>query len=960
MLGGGALVGRDRECALLEDALAGLAGSRGGVLLLSGEAGVGKTALVETVLGSAPVRVLRGAGHPGPVLPYEPLLRVLRDGRLRAAVDAETSPAERGRMSALPGVAGGTGDVDPHVAVCEALELAVAGQPTVVFLDDLHWADGPTLELLERWAPTLADAAVLLIGAYRSDGLARRHPLRRLRAQLRRGRGVRELSVEPLDEAGTASLLGHRLGEQGLPELAAVIHERAQGVPFYVEALADAVATEVAAGSTADPHVAAAVVPDRIRDAVLLRLEALSPSAVELAEVAAAAGTRMPLAVAVELSGETAVDELCDSGLLEEVTGPSGHAEAAFAHALVRDALYAATPWTRRRAHHRRLAAAFEAGGHPPNAVAAQWLSAGEAGRARPWLVAAAQEACAAHAYRDAGAAIRTALESWPAGEDRSGHVAALELWARCAERCGELDDAVAAFGELVATHRSAGDDAAVAESQRRLASVQELRGDWPAALAARALAADAFDRVGRRRDGAAERLAMAGHLHSTGSVSDALRLVVAAAGALPSDDVPLRARALGLEGLVRAKLGDGERGVALAREGLSVALTAGLHDLSADAYYLWADALEQAARYPEALNAWSTAFDYCQAQGLDATAQVCLACLVPALRHTGQWQQAAKVCDDVFANPAAPEPARMVAAGELGLILAARGETKPARRHLTAAFAFAEATELFGLEIDTSWGLARVEEAESLDSAAAQRLSRLVRRCASREERHYAVAALRWAASFFAQRGLSAEVAACADALSRIAGATGAPEALAALSCAHSESAMLEGDPHRAADGFEQALSLLAPLDLPPETAEVALRGGVAWGAVGGRDRAVELLVTAYHTARNLRARPLALCAARELALLGEDVGRRLGRRAAGDLARKGLSRRELEVLRLVAQGLTNREIGQGLFVSTRTVDMHMRNLLAKLGCRARAEAVSRAADLGLLDLSRPAEPRP
>ena len=195
--------------------------------------------------------------------------------------------------------------------------------------------------------------------------------------------------------------------------------------------------------------------------------------------------------------------------------------------------------------------------------------------------------------------------------------------------------------------------------------------------------------------------------------------------------------------------------------------------DLAAEAYYLWANSLAQAARYPEALNAWSTAFDYCQAQGRDATAQWCLACLVPALRHTGQWQQAAEVCDDVFANPAAPERARMVASGELGLILAARGETKPARRYLTGAFAFAEATEVFSLEIDTTWGLARVEEAEGRDTAAAERLSRLVRRCATREERHYAVAALRWAASFFAQRGLSAEVAACADALSRIASAT-------------------------------------------------------------------------------------------------------------------------------------------------------------------------------------------
>jgi DNA-binding CsgD family transcriptional regulator len=907
--------------------------------LVSGEAGAGKTALVEAVLAHTGLRVLRGAGYPRPGTLYESLTAVLRNRRWAPADDA--------------------GVKDPQVVVRQALEQAVGEEPTVVFFDDLHWVDAATLELLERWAPTLADEPVLLIGAYRSDGLARRHPLRRLRAQLHRGRGLLELHVAPLDETGTAMLVAQRLGERGSPELAAVIHERAQGVPFYTEALTEAVASERAGPGSDDARLAAAVIPDRIRDAVLLRVEFLSPAAVELAEVAAAAGTRIPMQVAVELSDDATVEELCDSGLLEEVPGPSGQAEAAFRHALVREALYAATPWTRRRAHHHRLAEMLDGTAAPPQAMAAQWLAAGDTLRARPWLVAAAEAACAVHAYRDARAAIRTALQSWPDGEELSGRLAALELWAGCAERCGELDEAVAALQEVAETYRAAADEAAVGESERRLAGVHELRGDWPAALAARAVAAEAFDRAGRPGDAAAERLAMASHLQSTGLLSDALRLVVAAARELPPDDVSLRARALGLEGLVRAKLGDGERGVALAREGLSAALAAGLDQLSAEAYYLWADALEQAARYPEALHAWSAAFEYCQSQGLDATAHVCLACLVPPLRHTGRWEQAVDVCRDVLANPAAPEPARMVAAGELGLILAARGETKPARRHLIGSFAFAEATELFGLEIDTSWGLARVEAVEGHASAAAERLSRLVHRCATREERHYAVAALRWATSFFAQRDLSAEVAACADALSRIASATGAPEALAGLACAHGESALLEGDARRAAGGFERALELLAPLDLPPETAEIALRCGVAWGAAGARDQAVGRLVAAYHTARNLRARPLALSAARELAALGEDVGSRLGRRAAREVQREGLSRREVEVLRLVAQGLTNREIGQELFVSTRTVDMHVRHLLSKLGCRARAEAVRRAAELGLLEVSRPVESR-
>jgi DNA-binding CsgD family transcriptional regulator len=92
-------------------------------------------------------------------------------------------------------------------------------------------------------------------------------------------------------------------------------------------------------------------------------------------------------------------------------------------------------------------------------------------------------------------------------------------------------------------------------------------------------------------------------------------------------------------------------------------------------------------------------------------------------------------------------------------------------------------------------------------------------------------------------------------------------------------------------------------------------------------------------------------VAAARELELLGEPVERRLGRRAAGLLERGGLTRREVEVLRLVANGQSDREIARALVLSPRTVEMHVANSLGKLGCRSRAEAVRRAAELGLLD---------
>jgi DNA-binding NarL/FixJ family response regulator len=131
---------------------------------------------------------------------------------------------------------------------------------------------------------------------------------------------------------------------------------------------------------------------------------------------------------------------------------------------------------------------------------------------------------------------------------------------------------------------------------------------------------------------------------------------------------------------------------------------------------------------------------------------------------------------------------------------------------------------------------------------------------------------------------------------------------------------------------------------------AQTSLRAGVAFAAAGERRAAVERLGDAYRIARRLRAAPLAGRAATELEALGERADKRLGRRAAAREGGPGLTRRELEVMRLVAAGRTNREIARDLFLSTRTVDMHVRNALSKLRARSRTEAARKASDLGLL----------
>lgn len=918
----GRLLGRWGEQDRLREALVRLRGGDGGLWLVEGDAGAGKTTLVESVL-SPELRVMRGGG-PGRGIPCGPL---------RAALSGHWPGAAAGAEGDVPAV------------VREAFERLARERPTVVFLDDLQWADAATLTVLGGWAVPSTGLPLLVIGAFRSDELPRGHPVRELRSRLRQAAGGKERHVRlgPLGPGDSALLVRRVLGDMATQDVVDTVVRRARGLPFYLEELASAVAET---GDTA-------VVPESVTDAVLQRVARLSDAARSVAPVVAVSGS-VRLDVLAEFGAEEAgIEELFDAGALVRPPG-AGAGEAAFRHALMGEALYAAIPWARRRRLHAALAQAMEVRGEAPALVAAHWEKAHEPTRACPLLLEAAEAACRVHAYRDGMDTIERALALWPTGADADVRTRALDLLGECAARCGETGKAARAWEQVATTCQATGDHVAHARIARCLAGVYELADDWPRALAARYVAAEKYATTGRRAEAAAERLAAASHLHSAGDLTGAMRLVAEAWQDIDATELDraaeLRVRAMGTEGLIMAKRGEGAAGIVLTREALDLALGSGADSLAADIYYLYADALEQRTAYPAALDAWTDALSFCRTRGLDADAHVCLACLTPALRHTGQWDRALKAGQEVLAQDDAPDVARMVATGEIGLILANRGTTASARRHLARAAAYARVHELFALEIDTGWGLARTDALDGHDDSATTRLRELTTRCLALEEHHYSVAALRWAATYFARHELRGDLGACTDALARVAAATGTAEATAALAHALAEAALLEGDAHRAADRFERALALLVAVALPPETAETQARAGAALAAAGDRTNAVERLVGAYHTARSLRARPLASAAARELEALGEDVRRRLGPRAARQTGTASLTRRECEVLRLVAAGLTNSEIAARLFLSTRTVDMHVRNLLTKLDCHTRTEAVRRAEELAVL----------
>jgi DNA-binding CsgD family transcriptional regulator/tetratricopeptide (TPR) repeat protein len=943
------LVGREAERERLSQAVKRADAGQGSIVLLAGEAGVGKSRLAEEVAENCPPPVLRGAAVEGASIPYGPIIAALRSYLRSDPSGLDECGALRPHLALLLPELGDPAENSDRSTIFEAVRCAfariAAEGPATVVLDDLQWSDEATLELLAALASPLREMPLVILAAYRSDGLPRDHMLRWLRNELRRGGEIDEVVLEPLDGEQTAVLLGELLPEAPSPSLVRAIYDRTRGSPFFVEELAAALLArgslqpgkrglELAEGEE-EP------VPETVRDAILIGVADLSEQAQAAVEVAAVAADSVDLGLVATLSSEEGLIEAVESGLLTE----DGDGRAGFRHALAREALYGEVPWLRRRDLHRRFAKSLESRAAPAIEVAGHWRGAGDTARAREALVRSARESEALRAHRDAARAAREALELWPEGEEETARIETLERYAGCTELVGQLAEAAKAWRELAAIRNDRGEGTGFAEAQRRLAAVSELKGDRDAAFAARRLAVEAFLAAGRPADAASERLAMANHRRAGAHYSEAIELAEAVIGdADAAERADIKARALGLLGVARAKGGDYEGGLETVRGGLALALERDMTPVAAELYQRLSLVLYDSADYRRAEEALDAALGLCRTDGDADTELACVTCLIYVLRERGEWKRACELGRELIERGEAV----WVAEGLVGAIHAFEGKLASARRMLSSSRASSSALGHYNMFIDSTTGLARVAAAEGALDEAAEHCRALLARWDESEDHHYAVWGLRWAAVFFARQGDREGLHACTAALTRMASDGGHDDALAALAQAIGEAALLDGDAETAADQLCRAVDLYRELSLPFERAQVEVRAGIAIAAAGEREQGLERLGDAYRTARKLGAQPLAAEAAHEVAALGDSVASRLGSRAVTNEA--ALTRRELEVLRHVSVGRTNREIAQELFLSPRTVDMHVRNILRKLDCRSRVEAAHRASELDLL----------
>ncbi|MGX5654940.1 ATP-binding protein, partial [Geodermatophilus nigrescens] len=396
------LVGRAREIAALESAVDRAAAGRGSAVLVAGDAGVGKSRLLDELAARAAgrgLRVLTGhcvdLGEVG--LPYLPFVDLLRP------VAAELGEGAAGLFAAGAGAAESDGaDLDAAVralrppvddgrlqlfeAVAGALASLAAQTPVLVLLEDLHWADRSSRDLLRYLLARLADEPVAVVASYRSDDLHRRHPLRPLLAELVRLPGVERLDLGPLPDPAVEELvrgLAAGVDDRTVDDVVA----RAEGNAFYAEEL-------LAAG------LAGETLPWALTDVLLARVEQLSPAAQQVLRGVAVAGRRVRHELLSAVGGpsdgdlERALAEAVHSHLL--VVDPDGAYR--FRHALLREAVLAdLLPGERVRLHAAvaaHLAAVPGAGtaaerahhlqesNDLPGALTASLEAADEAGRA--------------------------------------------------------------------------------------------------------------------------------------------------------------------------------------------------------------------------------------------------------------------------------------------------------------------------------------------------------------------------------------------------------------------------------------------------------------------------------------------------------------------------------------------------------------------------------------------------
>jgi DNA-binding NarL/FixJ family response regulator len=960
-----ALVGRLPELERLEEHLRQAAAGRGGTVLVAGDAGIGKTRLVTELTGRA-----RAAGAQplvgrcidlvGAEVPYLPVAEALRPLTAREDVRELLGSARELRWL-LPGMVPGEeptrrrGVPRSQFGLLEELlallEVAAGTEPVVLVLEDLHWADASTLDLVALLAHNLAERRVLLLGTYRTDELPGDHRLRRLVTGLLRAGGATRLELGPLDREELEALLQRPAPPQLPPAVTEAIVARSEGNPFFAEELL------AAAGQGVDlPHV--------LRDLLLQRIARLDRRTQDVLRVVAAAGRDVPypvLAAVVDVpEGELrqALRAAVDHGVL---VGDQAAGTFRFRHALLAEAIYVTLLPGEREQLHARLAAELACSPRPVAAELAQhWAAAGRAPEALAASVAAAREAEAVFGLAEAAQHLERALALWdlvPAAAELVGlDLAALLEWT------AEVVDLTGAGTRAIELVRRA---IALVDHPVRAALLHESLGrflvasaSYEAGLAAFRTAVEVVpaEPVTPER---AHVLAALGNVLMLGWRHDESREVCHQALALARQVGARRSefRALAVLGVDLAYLGRTEEGLDCLWEALHLAEDSGEPQDLGRAYILLTDVLTMLGRPRESVRLAATGIALARKHGREHGADIVLVVnLIEALTDLGEWQEADRVGSAAIRAGGSQWPdQRLVVRAALD---AGRGDFDRARADLQAALATVHEDKrgrpAFDMaRADLALWERRWDEAER---AAGEGLRRLPAQEAAFLRVHLCAQGLRAQAELAALARARRDRDAVVDRLDRarklldmaraaaVEAAAVTPTAAAWRAVAEAEHDRARAQPNPRA--WEEAAAAWEALQRPPLAAYCQWRQAEALVAAveGARADAAVPARAAHAVAQRLGARPLQQELERlaQRARLDLAPPGRPAHQASGLAELLGLTPREAEVLGLVARGYTNRQIAAALVISVKTASVHVSHILDKLDARNRVEAAA------------------
>ncbi len=949
------LVGRDDLLRLAERRLTEAGAGAGRLLLIAGEAGLGKTRLLDAILERAVAdgfRTFRGGTYPSDLAVTGAVLMDLARILGRSPTDAAVGAALTERLDAA---AVGTGDAHRRrrilvLDVADILAGLATPGPVVLALEDLHWSDDLTLEIVEALARRASELPLLIIGTYRSDELYPRVPMREWRSRLVSRRLAEEIRLTRLTPEETG-LMTSFLSGTSLPaprDVVAAVHDRSDGIPLHVEELLGGLS--LVAGDAA--AVAAADVPDTLESALLARLEQRTPDAAALARAGAVIGRGFDIDMLGAVVGQPpeALDEplaeLVDHFLLVQ-SGQTGR--YGFRHALICDSIYGRIPEPQRRRLHDRTA---DAAATRPDVgtdafLAHHYERAGRPGDAYRHALAAADRATALSSHSEArdlyGIAVRTAPSDLPAyergalWEALATHAAATDANHEAVEAYehartaylagGDVTDAARVVGPLTALRHLLGDDLdrRVDRLQRALAELDDAPADHASAAT-------------RTRAGLLAELAAAYMLDrrlepSMAVAAEAMSLAASVGDAAIEGHA---ATTLGACEVFAGRMDDGwarvTRVAERARSDHLEAEAARAHRMIGSCasvlveYDLAERWLREGTTYAEGAELWNHRY-YMAAH------------LAHVLWATGRWAEADAAARHALADGRGGITTRITALHVLGYLSVGRDDREAARAALEEARDLGRAMRELQRLSPALWGLAELAALDG-DPATAIALA----------EEGYALSAAVGDAAYlfpFVVTGTRAyltagDPAGARDWLARTSRALTArsiPGTLPAIAHARGLVALADGRTGAARDDLRAAAD--------------------DWRA---RDRAWEGTWATIDLARalqraNLRpaAREASTAAAERARAMGSPVLEGAARQVLGARPEASdaeawapLTAREFEVARLVADGHTNAEIADELVIAPKTVSAHVEHILAKLGMGRRTEVAAWVATLG------------